>query len=146
LDWAEGEGGQVRVRQSRTLEEMGDGIEGAKHTYLDEVVAEGEEGVEGADAEVRDVELRGGSGRSGQVRSGELCIVWMIGLDSGEGSEGGRESDRITYPVQRGVEGVAGDGVLQARPQRGRGGAGRLHGERDDPVAGCHRRRAPGLV
>ena len=42
--------------------EMEDGIEGAgqpKHTYLDEVVAEGEEGVEGADAEVRDVELRG---------------------------------------------------------------------------------------
>ena len=74
LDWAEGEGGQVRVRQSRTLEEMGDGIEGAKHTYLDEVVAEGEEGVEGADAEVRDVELRGGSGR-GQVRSGQASFV-----------------------------------------------------------------------
>jgi len=53
--------------------EMEDGIEGAgqpKHTYLDEVVAEGEEGVEGADAEVRDVELRSQRGRE-EVRSGQ---------------------------------------------------------------------------
>jgi hypothetical protein len=62
--------------------------------------------------------------------------------------EGRREEKRQDYPVQRGVEGVAGDAILQARPKRGRGGAGRLHGERDDPVAGCHRRHrrgAPGL-
>lgn len=57
--------------------------------------------------------------------------------DSGEGE--------VAYPVERGVEGVAGDIVLQARPDRARGGAGRLHGEGDDPVTGCHlrhRRRA----
>jgi hypothetical protein len=35
---------------------------------------------------------------------------------------------------------VAGDAVLQARPERARGGAGGLHGEGDDPVTGCHRR------
>jgi hypothetical protein len=39
------------------------GLGWAAQAYLDEVVAEREEGVEGADAEVRDVELRGGSGR-----------------------------------------------------------------------------------
>jgi len=60
-----------------------------------------------------------------------------------------REGKRQNYPVQRGVEGVAGDAVLQARPERGCGGAGSLHGERDDPVAGRHRRHrrgSPGLV
>ena len=36
-------------------------------THLDKVVAEGEEGVEGADAEIRDVELRG-AGVEGQAR------------------------------------------------------------------------------
>ena len=34
--------------------------------HLDKVVAEGEEGVEGADAEIRDVELRG-AGAGGQA-------------------------------------------------------------------------------
>jgi hypothetical protein len=33
--------------------------------YLDEIVAEGEEGVERADAEIGDVELRAGGGGGG---------------------------------------------------------------------------------
>jgi hypothetical protein len=73
--------------------------------YLDEIVAEGEEGVERADAEIGDVE-----------------------------------------PVERRVEGVARDGVLEARPERIGGGARSLHGKRHDPITCGHLRRSRKLA
>jgi hypothetical protein len=112
---------------------MGTRSEGAGRAHLDEVVAEREEGVEGADAEIRDVELREGGGERCQARRGELSRWFRRGRGTGV----------VAYPVQRGVEGVAGDVVLQARPDRARSAAGGLHGEGDDPVTGCHRLQPP---
>ena len=69
------------------------------------------------------------------------------GEDGGVGrKEGRKEGGEDAYPVERRVEGVARDGVLEARPERIGGGARSLHGKRHEPITCGHLRRSRKLA